>query len=171
MSSDKKKIRAIFMMEVLGKPPEHLKKTLENISEKLNQEKEVEVKEKEIHDAKELEKKKGFYTCFSEIEFETDSIVRVVGLMFKYMPAHIEIISPEKISLNNNDFTMLFNELARRLHAYDEVTRVAQAQRNKLAKKLKEVMGSEESENSNKKEKKSDKKSSKKKEENSKKSK
>lgn len=134
------------MMEVLGKPPEHLKKTLENISEKLNQEKEVEVKEKEIHEAKELEKKKGFYTCFSEVEFETDSIVRVVGLMFKYMPAHIEIISPEKISLNNNDFTMLFNELARRLHAYDEVARVAQAQRNQLAKKLQNIMGSENSE-------------------------
>jgi len=134
------KVRALLVIEVLGRPPEHLNEVLEKMCNKIAEEDGVEVKEKKIHEIKELEKKKGFFTNFAEVEVETDNIVTVSGLMFKYMPAHVEILSPENISLQNNDFTVLFNELTRRLHGYDEIARVVQAQKIMLEKKLKEVL-------------------------------
>jgi hypothetical protein len=118
-----------------------LKKVLENMAEKMGEEKGIVVKDKKINEPKELEKKKGFYTSFAEIEVEADNINLISGIMFRYMPAHVEILSPENISLQNNDFTMLFNELTRRLHGYDEIARVLQAQKKMLEKKLQEKTG------------------------------
>ena len=57
------------------------------------------------------------------------------------MPAHIEILSPESISLTNNGWNELFNELSRILHGYDEVARVLQVEKEILTKNLKELMG------------------------------
>ena len=57
------------------------------------------------------------------------------------MPAHVEIIEPELIALTNNGWNEIFNELARRLHSYDEVARVSQVEKTILGRKLKELMG------------------------------
>ena len=42
------KIRALFIFEILGRPPEHIKKTLEEFVHKLGQQKGVEIDRKEI---------------------------------------------------------------------------------------------------------------------------
>lgn len=139
MNLDKKKIRVALIIEVLGKPAEHLTETLNDITKKIDKEKGIEVVKKKINEPKELEDKKGFYTNFAEIEVEVENPLHIAVLVFKYMPAHIDIISPEKLSLANNDFTDLFNELTRRLHSYDEVARVLQFERAKMIEKLKEL--------------------------------
>ena len=56
------------------------------------------------------------------------------------MPAHIDITYPENIKMSNYGFGAILNELARRLHGYDEVTRVVQMEKNILEKKLKTVL-------------------------------
>ena len=55
------------------------------------------------------------------------------------MPAHMEIISPEKISLTNNGYGDILNELTRRLHGYDEVARVLQAEKQILTNQLEKL--------------------------------
>lgn len=140
MSLTEDKIRAVILIEVLGKPPEHLKETLEKISETIGKEKGVEVKNSKINEAAELEKKPGFYTNFSEIEIETEGLMQLIMVLFKYMPAHIEIISPENLKISNNSLAELFNELTRRLHGYDEIARIMQVEKKILEKKLKEVL-------------------------------
>ena len=87
------------------------------------------------------ENKKGFYTTFAEIEVEVEEILYLAILMFKYMPAHIEIVEPELIVLTNNGWNDILNELTRRLHGYDEVARVLQVEKDILEKKLREVLG------------------------------
>ncbi|MBR9701663.1 hypothetical protein GOV13_01950 [Candidatus Pacearchaeota archaeon] len=154
-----KGIRAVMILEVLGKPPKHLNETLENLIKQIDEEKHVEVKRKRISEAKKLEDStknlknfdkdqmtsiKGFYTNFAEVEVEVEDILNLVILMFKYMPAHIEIVSPELIALTNNGWGDIMNELVRRLHGYDEIARVLQVERTMLENKLKEVMGEEE---------------------------
>jgi hypothetical protein len=61
--------------------------------------------------------------------------------MFKYMPAHIEIIQPELIALSNNGFNDILNELTRRLHGYDEIARIMQIEKQILLKKIQELGG------------------------------
>jgi hypothetical protein len=53
------------------------------------------------------------------------------------MPAHIEILSPQNISMTNSDCDDVFNELTRRLHGYEEITRMVQVEKSILEKKLK----------------------------------
>ena len=147
MSSDEKpKVKVIMMLEVIGKPPEHLIDALENLIANLDKEKGVTVQKKDIKEPKPIEPKEGappsdFYTTFAEVELELEEISSLAYLMFRYMPAHLEIISPESISLTNNRWNELFNELSRRLHGYDEVARVLQIEKSILEKKLKELMG------------------------------
>ncbi len=139
-NNEKKEIISSLILEVLGKPPEHLKDTLKKIIEKLSNEKDVEVIEKKINEAAELKKKKGFYTNFAEIELKTKTFRGLLGIVFKYMPAHVEIVSPEKVSFTNNEAGEMINELSRRLHGYDEVARVMKVEKNVLEKKLKNIL-------------------------------
>ena len=91
-----------------------------------------------------MKDQKEFYTSFAEVEVEVEEILYLAMLMFKYMPAHIEVVSPELITLTNNGWNEIFNELVRRLHSYDEVARVTQMEKDILEKKLKDLMGVEE---------------------------
>ena len=133
-----KGIRAVFILEIIGRPKEHLVQTLDKLIEAMNKEKGVKVIGKKIKDPVGLKNNKDFYTTFAEVEIEVEGILQIALLMFKYMPANIEIIEPELIALSNNGFNEIFNELARRLHAYDEMARILQIQTAKLQKDLKE---------------------------------
>ena len=94
-TSEKNNIRATIILEIIGKPAEHLVETLENLIKSIGDEKGVKVKEKKIHEPTQLKEQKEFYTTFAEIELETDNILNIVIIMFKNMPSHIEIIEPE----------------------------------------------------------------------------
>jgi len=134
---------AMMIIEVLGKPPEHLKETLEEIIKKIDAEKGVSVIFKKINEPVLMKEQKEFYTSFAEIEIEVEEILHLAILMFKYMPAHIEIISPELIALTNNGWNDVLNELTRRLHGYDEVARIIQVEKNILEKKLRAAIEKE----------------------------
>jgi hypothetical protein len=134
------KIKAAMIIEVLGKPPEHLIETLNKLIEEIDKEKGVKVLSKTVREAQPLKDNPEFYTSFAEIEVELEEILYLVMLMFKYMPAHIEIISPETISLTNNGWDEILNELTRRLHGYDEVARVLGVEKNILERKLRDLM-------------------------------
>jgi len=143
MGKDKetKGISAVMIIEVMGTPPEHLNETLEIIIKKIDEEKGVSVITKKINESREMEKHKGFYNNFAEIEVEVEDVLYLVILMFKYMPSHIEIIQPELIALTNNGWNDVLNELTRRLHGYDEIARILQLEKGIFETKLREVLG------------------------------
>jgi len=159
MSSSKKDmetkgIKVMLVLEMIGRPPEHMIKTLEDIIKKIDEEKGVEVKEKKINEPVLIKEQKDFYTTFAEIEVEVEEILYLAILLFKYMPAHIEIIEPELIVLTNHGWNDILNELTRRLHGYDEVARVLQFQNAQMQKKLGELMPEEKEEGKDEKKKK-----------------
>jgi len=141
MSSDNVKVSAVMILDIIGRPPEHLVKSLEKIIEEMGKEKGVTLKSKQIKEPTLMKDQKDFYTTFAEIEVEVDEILYLAILMFKYMPAHIEIISPELIALSNNGFNDILNELTRRLHGYDEIARIMQIEKQILLKKIQELGG------------------------------
>ena len=142
-------IRALLILEVIGKPPEHLTETLNNLIDGIDKEKGVNVKDKKVNepismrekaeimgnDAK-IKEHKDFYTNFAEIEVEVNEISELVILMFKYMPASVEVIYPETIVLTNNGWTEILSEITRRLHGYEEVARVLQVEKNYSGEKV-----------------------------------
>ncbi len=134
--NETKNIRAVMIVEVIGKPPEHLTETLENIAKSIGEEDGVQLVDKKINEPISMKENKEFYTSFAEIEVEVEEIMRLAGLMLKYMPAHIEIIHPELIALTNNGWNDILNETVRRLHGYDEIARIIQSEKIILENKL-----------------------------------
>ena len=140
MSLNEETITANFIFEVLGKPAEHLTETLKKIIENFDKEKSAKVIDKKINEPIALKDKPDFFSNFAEVEIEFDNLSHLILLIFKYMPAHIEIISPENLKLSNNNLNEIINELARRLHGYDEIVRIVQAEKRILERKLKDLM-------------------------------
>ena len=132
MAENTKKIHSLLIIDVMGAPKEYLNETLKNIIESIKKEKGVKILESHINEPKEIEEKKGFFTNFSEIEVETDSISTLSLLMFRYMPAHLEVIYPEDIVLKNHVLNDVMNELVRRLHGYDNLARIFQYEKSQM---------------------------------------
>jgi len=141
MSSNEVKVTAVLILDIIGRPPEHLVESLEKLIEDMGKEQGVTLKSKKIREPTPMKDQKDFYTTFAEIEVEVDEILYLAILMFKYMPAHIEIIQPEIIALSNNGFNDILNELTRRLHGYDEIARIMQIEKQILLKKIQELGG------------------------------
>lgn len=138
---DTKGINAVMILEAIGKPAEHIVETLENLIKEMEKEKGVKVLNKDVKEPTLMKDQKDIYTTFAEVEVEVEEILHLAILLFKYMPAHVEIVYPEFIALSNGGWNDIFNELTRRLHGYDEVARVIQIEKSILERKLREVLG------------------------------
>jgi len=134
-----KKIHSAIIIEVMGTPKEYIVETLEGIIKKIKEEKGVIVVESKIHEPVEVKDQKGIYSTFSEIEIKTKDVLELTMLMFKYMPSHVEIISPESIQLDNNFLNTLLNEIVRRLHGYDNLARIFEFEKGKLLEEIKKL--------------------------------
>ena len=143
MSSDEKimPINAALILEVVGKPKEHLTETLNNLISQIEAEKDVKIVDKKVNEPVPLEKHEGFFTSFAEVEVRVEYLRNLMGLIFKYMPAHVDIIEPENVRMDNNTLSEILNELTRRLHGYDEIARVIQVEKKILENKLKAILG------------------------------
>ncbi len=147
------KIRAVFIIEVLGRPAEHVKMAVENFIEQINKEEGVRIIEKTVHEPKEIEetaenkeKLKGedltqkLFVTFAEIEAEFDNMNQVLFIAFKYMPSNFEIISPETLVLKNSYFNELITGVLLRLHKYDEITKTLLTERQIIEHNLRKLL-------------------------------
>ena len=133
------KVTAAFVLEILGRPKENVEEALETLTVKIGSEKGIKIIEKTMHDAIPLENSNGLFTSFAELELEFESLNLLFGSIFAYMPANVEIIKPEKLTLTNTDLSDLTGKLTGRLHDYDAITKKAMTEREMLVHKLKEV--------------------------------
>lgn len=145
MSSDKKKgetkgISSTIILEIVGRPPEYLIETLEGLIKNMDEEKGVHVLGKRINEPIFMKDSKDYYTTFAEVDIEVEDILYLAIIMFKYMPAHVEVIEPELIALTNSGWTDILSELTRRLHGYDEIARMMQVENSQMQKKLNELL-------------------------------
>jgi len=127
---DEEKIHANFIIELLGKPIEHLKEALETHIVKLGSEKGVKILNKQYHEPILAPDSKTMYTTFAEVELLFDS----VGIIFAYLPSHVEIIKPEKLIVTNYDLSDIGSKVIQRIHGYDAIVKnVLQERENLIA--------------------------------------
>jgi hypothetical protein len=130
-------VTAIIIVEMMGKPAEHLKKALEEHANNLKSKKNVEVKSLKVNDPKDIENSNGMFSCFAEIEFEVKTLKELFDVIFDYMPSSVEIAEPKNVSMGLEEATALMNNLAGRLHRYDEVARTAKFRLDHMMQQLK----------------------------------
>jgi len=125
---DENKITAIMIVEMMGRPKEHLIQSSEELVRQLTEEKGLKIVNKKINEPVLVKDQKDLFTTFSEIEIEVEDPLILAVLTFKYMPSHMEIVEPEKFVMSNYGYSDILNELTRRLHRYEELVRVMQMQ-------------------------------------------
>jgi len=133
------KLQARMVMEILGRPPENIIQALNMLLDRLGKEKGVKIIDKKVHDAVEAPGQKDLFTSFAEVEVELDSIANYLGIVFAYMPSHVELIYPENINLRNSELNELANSLTNRLHNYDAIAKRLMFERDYLMAKLDEI--------------------------------
>jgi hypothetical protein len=135
------KVRTKFIFEILGKPPEHIKTTMNQFIDKLEEIKEVKIEERVVHEPKLIEegKRSGLYTTFAEVELTTETLAVVVDIVLHMLPSHVEILEPTELKLKNFDLSSLLSNLTIKIHKYDEIAKASLIERDILKKKLDEM--------------------------------
>lgn len=130
-------IKALMIVEIMGKPGPFIRDALEKHVSKLKSAKAVEVFSIEISEPKEIENSEGMMTCFAEVEFGTENFSRMTEVVFDFMPSSVEILEPSKVEFSMEEASRFLNNVSGRMHRYDDVAKVAKAQTQQLAAKLK----------------------------------
>ena len=141
-------IRAMFIFEVLGRPPEHIKKGLGDFIDKLGENKGVCIINKKVHEPKPVERKdkngetkiiENFFSTFAEVELKVEDLNLIFQIVLNMLPSHVEIIEPEELRLKNFDLSGALSELTIKLHKYDEVAKAIILEKNNLVRKIQEL--------------------------------
>jgi hypothetical protein len=119
-SSVKEHIRYTTILEILGKPKEHVEKTIKEYVQKLKEEDNYMVISEKFSDTKEKDK---MFTTFVELEMVAKGMEPLVDFCFTYMPSSLDISKPEKFNLPNNFISGMMNDLQAKLHNVDMVAK------------------------------------------------
>ncbi len=107
------RILARAIIEILGKPKEHVEKALRVVIGKIKEQKGIKIVEEKLFNA---EKQEEMFSTFAELGILFENMETLVGFCFDFMPSSVEILDPEKLSFKSNNFAGLINDLLARLH-------------------------------------------------------
>jgi hypothetical protein len=109
-------IKCNMIIEVVGKPKEHVEESLKLILKKLNEEKNVQVLEGKVHKPKE---QGAFFCSFVELELIVKNMAVFTTLCFDYMPSSVEIVQPENMKVKCTEISDFVNDMLAKLHEID----------------------------------------------------
>jgi len=132
------KINLIAIIEMLGRPADYAKQVMKQLIKQLEKEEGIFVVNKKISTPKLVENNK-IYSLFAEVEMNIESVRELLLIIFKYIPSHIDIITPENLKIKNNDLNLFANELIKKLHQYDEIAKAVTIERNMLREQLQKL--------------------------------
>lgn len=130
-----------MIVEMAGRPAEHVKGSLEQHVGVLEKIKDIEVHSIKVNEPKEIEMENvsgenAMFTCFAEVDFEVDNFSRLSEVVFDFMPSSVEVIEPPRVSLDTNEASNLLNNIAGRMHRYDEIAKIAGARLHQMNAQL-----------------------------------
>jgi len=123
-------IEARAIMEIMGRPPEHIAESLNTLVVKMGAEKGVKIANKKYHDPVPVKEVNNLYTAFAELELELDGITTLLMITYIYSPSNIEVVSPETLKLSNDDINEFFNNLLARIHHYGALLKRSNTERD-----------------------------------------
>ncbi len=132
-------ISAKLIIEILGRPPEHLSAALGELITRLGNEKGTKIINKVLNKPKPIEKVDNLWTAFADVEIEFETLPHFFNVLVSYMPAHVEVFNPESIKFNTFELNELANFIVGRLHNYDAVAKRLMGERDILIKKIEQL--------------------------------
>ncbi len=119
------------ILEVLGKPKEHVIESLKGFVENIKENK------KKYHvirvENSEPEEVEGMFSTYAEIELWAIKPSNILDLCYDYMPSSIEILEPNNVTFTGTDLTAFINDMQTRIHNIDMLVKNVRAE-NRLLK-------------------------------------
>lgn len=129
----KKKILFRTVLEVIGKPKEHVDASLKGYIKQLKENKRYLVVKEEFADLKKQEDS-DFWMVFAEMEVWTENLNDLANFCFDYMPSLIEIIRPGELEMSDIDLSSFLNDLQAKLHGIDMIAKQLKLENDNLKK-------------------------------------
>ncbi len=114
---DKGYIRVNVILEIAGSPKKHVKKTMDGVVKKIEDEQGVIILDKELGEPE--DNGEGVYGAYCECDLLLENLYKLSWLAFNYTPASIELIEPTKLKLTQKQSDEFFGDLLARLHEYN----------------------------------------------------
>lgn len=118
-------IRSLITFELVGKPREHIEQTMHSYIENIKNDDRIRAINEEFADAIELED--GLFSTFVEFEALVEDMETFTWICINFMPASIEILEPEVLTLSNRVMQEWFNDLLAKLHETSNILREERA--------------------------------------------
>jgi len=124
-----------MIVEMAGRPAEHLTAAIEKHIGVLNKVDDIEVHSIKVSEPRaipsevegggsKVEGVETMFAVFAEADFECDSFGRLSETMFDFMPSSVEVVEPGKVVMSMSEATDLLNNISGRMHRYDEIAKV-----------------------------------------------
>ncbi len=110
------------IMEVLGKPAEHVQSALQSYLKRLKEDSNFKILNEELAEVKKREDAE-LWSTFAELEIRTKNFANLIYFCFEYMPSVVEILEPETLTFKDVELTNFVNDLQTRLHQVDMVAK------------------------------------------------
>jgi len=123
------------IVEVLGKPQEHVEATMKDYVDKLKADKHYKILKEEFAEVKKQEKEE-LWATFTELEIEIKEVGKLLNFCFDYMPSMLEVIEPAQLTLSDGDISMFLNDLQAKLHGIDMVAKQVKAESDIVQKNM-----------------------------------
>jgi len=123
------------VIEVLGKPKEHVEKSILEYLEKINSDERYEIKSKEVAELKKQEEQE-LWSIFAELEFVAKRVEDIIAFCFDYMPSLIEVLEPQELKFTAEETSHFFNDMQAKLHQVDMVAKQLKMQNDYLQKNM-----------------------------------
>ena len=117
------------VIEVLGKPKEHVEESIRAYLDKLKTNQDYEFINEEIAEIKKQEEQ-DLWGIFAEIEVKTSSTELLTDFCFNYMPSQIEILEPSEMKLSDDEISGILNSFQAKLHQVDMVAKQVKKERD-----------------------------------------
>ncbi|RMF55520.1 hypothetical protein D6745_01960 [Candidatus Woesearchaeota archaeon] len=125
------------IIEVLGKPKEHVAETLKLVVQKAKEnDKLIFVKEKSF----EPKPQEKLFSAFTEMELLVKNADALMDFCVEFMPSSVEILEPPMLDFKNTALSNLLNEFLGRLHKADMISKGYNAANQLLRKNIKTLV-------------------------------
>ena len=114
------RIECRAILELLGKPADYIDNTAKNIIATIKKNENYEILNEFLSDTEDRE---HLFSKFIELDLKIKNLPAIFDFCFDFMPSSIEIIKPEKLTLESRDMTAFLSDLQARLHNSDMATK------------------------------------------------
>ncbi len=127
-----------IILEILGKPKEHVEKTAKDLEKQIKSLERLTVLSSEVASVEPQEE--GLFSTFIETEILFKNIHHILDFTFNFMPSSVEILEPDKITMKTARFKDLIHDFIGKHHQVEAMAREIKAHNSIITKKMRIII-------------------------------